>query len=238
MRHVNPPFPQRGALRIRPILRLLILGIFCAALAVVAINAWMIFTAQRRIVHDVAQLPINDVALVLGTAPKLAGGKFKNPFFENRMDAAAELYHAGKARHILVSGDNRRKNYDEPTAMRDALMARGLPASALTLDYAGFRTLDSLARAKVVFQLTRLTIVTDEFHQPRALFLAQSSGLDAVGFPSRAVPFQWAKKTLVRELGSRVKAWLDVYILRTGPRFYGPALPITVTSPPVPSRSP
>jgi len=212
------------------VLRWLLLGALALCLLTGAINLWIVFTARSNIIRDIGQLPANDVALVLGTAPRLGNGRWKNPFFENRIDAAAELYHAGKVRHLLVSGDNRRKNYDEPTAMRSALLTRGVPASAITLDYAGFRTLDSLARAKAVFQLSRLTIVTDGFHQPRALFLARAAGLNAVGYPSHAVPLKSAKKTRAREIGSRVKAWLDVYILRTQPRFYGPAVPITVTS--------
>jgi SanA protein len=213
---------------------LAILGVVLVSFFVGGINVWIIRTARPSIVRDITRLPPNEVALVLGTAPTLGRGRWKNPFFENRLDAAAQLYQTGKVRHLLVSGDNRRKNYDEPTAMRDALIARGVPTSAITLDYAGFRTLDSLARAKSVFQLQRLTIVTDSFHQPRALFLARASGLDAVGFPCRAVPWKWAKKTLAREVGSRVKAWLDVYLLRTQPRFYGPPLPITVTPATVP----
>jgi SanA protein len=159
------------------------------------------------------------VALVLGTAPM--GRRWKNPFFEGRMDAAAKLYGDGKVRHLLVSGDNHRKGYDEPTAMRDALVARGGPEEASTLDYAGFRTLDSVARARRVFGLQRATIVTDRFHQPRSIFLAKAHGLQAVGYCSRDVPFKWAKKTLAREVVSRVKACLDIYVLRTKPRFYG-----------------
>lgn len=158
------------------------------------------------------------------------GKRWKNPFFEGRMDAAAELYQRGKVLHLLVSGDNRRKDYDEPTAMRAALVERGVPASAITLDYAGFRTLDSVARAKHVFGLQKTTIVTDAFHQPRALFLARAYGLDATGYCSADVPFRWAKKTLLREVGSRVKACLDIYVLRTKPRFFGPREEIQVAS--------
>jgi SanA protein len=216
--------------RVRRALFVFVLSALALAVVVAAINLWMVRSAHSQIVTDLAQLPANDVALVLGTAPKLGRGRWKNPFFENRMDAAAQLYHAGKARHLLASGDNRHRNYDEPSAMRDALLARGVPSSAITLDYAGFRTLDSLARARAVFQLQRLTVVTDGFHQPRALFLARAAGLDAIGYPSHAVPFKWAKKTLAREIGSRVKAWLDVFVLRTEPRFYGPAVPIKVTA--------
>ena len=191
-------------------------------------NWWLPRTTRPHIIRDRAQLPNNDVGLVLGTSPRLSQGS-PNPFFEGRMTTAAELYRAGKVRHLLVSGDNGRKTYDEPTAMRDALIKRGVPAEAIALDYAGFRTLDSMARAKAVFGLQRFTIVTDGFHQPRAVFLARSLGLDAVGFPSQHVPFRWSKKTRSREIGSRVKACLDVYVLYTQPKFYGPPVTIRIT---------
>lgn len=196
------------------------------ALGVVAVaNWWITRTTREHIVTNRTALPANDVALVLGTSPKLGNGG-TNPFFEGRMTTAAEIYRAGKVRHLLVSGDNGRKTYDEPTAMRDALIARGVPSKAITLDYAGFRTLDSMARAKAVFGLRRFTIVTDDFHQPRAVFLACSLGLDVVGFPSQHVPYRWSKKARSREVASRVKACLDVYVLHTQPKFYGP--PVTI----------
>ena len=146
------------------------------------------------------------------------------------MDAAARLFREGKVKHLLVSGDNRRSDYDEPTDMQAALVARGVPESAITLDYAGFRTLDSMARAKRVFGLNRVTIVTDDFHLARAVFLARAHGLEAVGFSSAAVPFKWSKKTRVREVAARVQAWLDIYVLATKPRFYGPPVEIRVAA--------
>ena len=113
--------------------------------------------------------------------------------------------------------------------MRDALVARGVPASAITMDCAGFRTLDSMARAKVVFGLQRFTIITDDFHEARAVFLARSLGLDVVGFPSERVRYWWSKKVRTRELASRTVACLDIYILHTRPKFYGPAQTMQIT---------
>ena len=113
--------------------------------------------------------------------------------------------------------------------MRDALLEHGVPASALTLDYAGFRTLDSFARAKKVFGVDRLTIVTDDFHLPRAILLARHFGLDAVGYSSEAVPLKWSMKTRLREIVARGKALLDLYLLRTEPRFLGPRVTIPIS---------
>jgi SanA protein len=214
--------------RARLAVKLLGLGAVLAAVGGSAIN-WMIMRqAAGRTFSDAATAPENDVALVLGTAPTVGEGRWKNPFFENRMDTAAKLFRAGKVRHLLVSGDNGRREYDEPTAMRSALVARGIPASAITLDFAGFRTLDSVVRARAVFGQTKLTIVTDDFHLPRALFLAKAAGLDAVGVVSQRVPNQWSRKTRAREIAARIAAWLDVSLLHTKPKFFGPKVPIEI----------
>lgn len=200
----------------------LALLILCAtgAGALAVANWWVLRSTHGRISRKVENVKAHEVGLVLGTSPKLKGG-WKNPFFESRMDAAAELYRAGKIRHILVSGDNGTKEYDEPTAMRKALESRGVPAKAVTLDFAGFRTLDSVERAHRIFGLKRAVIITDDFHLPRALFLARAKGLVAVGYCSEPVPWKWSKKTRAREVVSRVKACLDIYLLRTKPRFGG-----------------
>ena len=134
-------------------------------IVVAAANFWVIQQTRRWIIADSTALPDNDVALVLGSS-RYVGAHYRNPFFEGRMDTAARLYHKGKVRHLLVSGDNGRVGYDEPTWMRDALIERGVPSSAITLDYAGFRTWDSMIRAQAVFGQRRFTIVTDDFHQP------------------------------------------------------------------------
>ncbi len=215
--------------------RLVWLGFFLtvfAASTVAAANWWVLRSSRNAIVTDLARLPVNDVGLVLGTSRYNADGSDTNPFFLGRMNTVAHLYHEGKIRQILVSGDNDRRGYDEPTWMRDALVARGVPASAITLDDAGFRTLDSMARAKAVFGLERFTIITDDFHQARSIFLAHSLGLDVVGFPSERVPYWRSKKVRTRELASRTVACLDVYILHTRPKFYGPPQKIqTATAP-------
>jgi len=205
-------------------LRWALIGGGLAAAGVIAANWWMLARARPKTVRNVEALDANEVGIVLGTSPRI--GAWSNQFFENRMDAAAKLYHAGRVRHLLVSGDNRKRGYDEPTAMREALVRRGVPASAVTLDYAGFRTLDTMARARAVFGLRKATVITDDFHQPRALFLAEAFGVEAVGYPSAHVPFRSSKKTLAREVASRVWACLDVNVLRTRPKFTGPPVKI------------
>ena len=226
----NPAILRRPFIKKRRIALAAALLILALSAALLLANWWVLRQSAARLITDIAMLPANDVAIVLGSSKTIEGGRYRNPFFERRMNTAAQLYHAGKVRHLLVSGDNSRKSYDEPTWMRDALIARGVPASAITLDCAGFRTLDTMARARAVFGLTKATIVTDDFHEPRALFLASAHGLDAVGFPSEHVPEAWSKTTRLREVGSRVKACLDVYVLRKKPKFYGPPVAIDLAA--------
>jgi SanA protein len=208
----------------------LVLSAFLGLGLIVGANWWVLHSTRNAIITDSTRLPVNDVALVLGTSRYNGDGVSANPFFLGRMDAAARLYHEGKARHLLVSGDNGHAGYDEPTWMRDALIERGVPASAITLDYAGFRTLDSMARAKAVFGLRRFTIVTDDFHIARAVFLARSFDLDVLGFPSEPVAYWWSKKARTRELASRTVAFLEVCLHHTKPRYYGPSVKIEIAS--------
>lgn len=200
--------------------------------AVVLGNVWIELRSRGRVYETLEHVPPTHVGLVLGTSAQLRSGH-ANPFFTGRIDAAAELYRAGKVRHLLLSGDNRTARYDEPTSMREALLARGVPEAATTLDYAGFRTLDSFARAKKVFGVSRVTIVTDDFHAARSVLLARHFGIDAQAYSSKPIRLRWSTKTRVREIGARLKALLDLYVLRTKPRFLGPpvALPVETSLP-------
>lgn len=207
------PLPRRSRRRFRGIA-------LAAAFAFVSGNLWIELRARGRVFVNVQDVPPNEVALVLGTARQLKGG-YENPFFAGRIAAAAELYRAGKVHHLLLSGDNGSVSNDEPADMRRALEEQGVPASATTLDDAGFRTLDSFARARKVFGLNRLTIVTDDFHASRSLLLARHFGIDAQVFCSKPVPVKWSMKTRLREIGARSKALLDLYVLHTPPHFLG-----------------
>ena len=183
-------------------------------------NVWIPFVARHSLYHQISSIPCREVGLVLGASPML-GPNHPNYFFRYRIDAAAKLYHAGKVRHLIVSGDNHSTEYDEPTAMRDALIRKGVPASAISLDYAGFRTLDSIVRAKKIFGQDRLVIISQAFHNERALYIAQQFGIDAIGWNARDIAYHKAPKTYLREYPARLKAWLDITILRTQPRFLG-----------------
>lgn len=196
-------------------LRRFLVGLFrlawlCAVMIGIA-NWSVISVGNRRLIAEESLLPKGATGLVLGTAPRLPRGGGANPFFEGRMETAARLYHAGYVVKLVVSGDNRSPDYNEPAAMKDALLQRGVPETAITLDAGGFRTLESVLRARAVFQLARPILITDDFHLPRALFLATATKLDAVGFASVPVGWRQSYRTRVREWFSRVLAVKEVY---------------------------
>lgn len=180
-------------------------------------------TSQGRVFLDAAKTPARPVGLVLGTSPRFRGGP--NPFFERRLDAAAALYRARKVRCLLVSGDHGTRYYNEVEAMRRGLVRRGVPNERIALDHAGFRTLDSLVRAKKVFHIEAAVVVTDGFHLPRALYLARQNGIDAVGLSSVPVSTRIAPWPATREIAARALMMVDVLTGRQ-PRLLGPRIPL------------
>lgn len=173
-----------------------------------------------KLFDKIEDLPSCDVALVLGTSPTLKNGTV-NPYFKYRIDKALELYKSGKVKHFILSGDNSRVEYDEPEAMKQALVAKGVPESAISLDYAGFRTFDSMIRAKEIFGQQKFIVVSQAFHNARAIYLAQQFGLEVYGANAEDVPTNSTYFGLVREYLARTKAILDVKVLDTEPKFLG-----------------
>ncbi len=179
--------------------------------------------ASDRIFDTAEDVPKNRVCLLLGTSKSSSLGP--NPYFHNRIDATANLYKAGKVERILVTGDNGTKRYNEPTDMRDALIKKGVPKDDIVLDFAGFRTLDSVVRSKEVFGQDRITIVSQRFHNERALYIAKWKGIDAVAYNAADVTSKRAWKVLLRERFARVKMFIDL-IIGTEPKFLGKKEPI------------
>ena len=226
---------QRGKIRrwikahrTRLVLALLIVSVAVGGLLAITDRACQ-HAAAGRIFRSVETVPQSEVGLVLGTAKTTRRGS-TNLHFTQRIEAAAALYRAGKVRHLLVSGDNHVAGYDEPSDMRDALVAAGVPTNAITCDYAGFRTLDSVARAQSVFGLTRCTIVSEEFHCPRAVWIARRQGLDAVAFAAPDLGVRWSARVKARECLARAWCAVDLYVWHRGPKFPGPREPIVLTS--------
>ncbi len=188
---------------------------------VVTSNLWIVQSTTDRVFANAADLPDHRVALVLGTSNKTVRGDV-NPYFAKRMETAAELYKQGKIDHLILSGDNwSSKYYNEPQAMRIALVKLGVPTAAITLDYAGLRTLDSVVRCKEIFGQSRITIITQPFHSYRALFISHYYGIDAVAMVAGEPDVPYSFNVRLREYFARTKAVLDLYILKTSPRFMG-----------------
>lgn len=184
-------------------------------------NDAMAQEASSFIYEDVNKIPKKQAVLLLGTTKYVASGR-PNYFYKYRIDATVKLFEAGKVKAILVSGDNGTKSYDEATDMHDDLVKRGIPSRYITLDYAGFRTLDSIVRAKAIFDLEDYIIVSQRFHLERAIYLAHAKGQKVVGFVAKDFKNTlWAKKMEHRELLARAKAFLDIHLLGTEPKFYG-----------------
>ena len=196
-----------------------------SAIAVYAVSSGRVFDSA-----SINAVPRQRAAVVMGCVPKLRGG-WDNPYFTARIEAAAELWRAGKVEALIVSGDNHVEWYDEPSEMKAALVAEGVPEDRVVCDYAGFRTLDSVVRARTIFGLDSFLVVSQDFHVRRAIFLGRCKGLDVRGYAARGVPFgRLSSRTIVREPLARVAAVLDVLLGRR-PRFGGPRVALPQTAP-------
>ena len=176
---------------------------------------------DSRIFDNTEEIPYNRVGLLLGTNPTLKNGK-QNYYFKYRIEACVRLYKEKKISKIIVSGDNHIKEYDEPEYMKQALMAHGIPEKDIVLDYAGFRTLDSVIRAKEVFGQEKITIISQNFHNERAVYLALANGIDAVALNAKEFKNSHAylKTGFLRESLARVKMFLDIWTGKQ-PKFLG-----------------
>ena len=175
--------------------------------------------AKGRLYDTVSAVPHYHTALVLGTSPIGRNGG-PNLYFLSRIDATAKLYEAGKIDRILVSGDNRKVEYNEPEEMKKALVDKGIPEEVIFLDYAGFRTFDSVVRAKEVFGQSEFIVVSQRFHNERAVFIAGKKGIKAAGFNAADVRASYGFITHVREWGARCKVFIDLMFGKK-PHFLG-----------------
>ena len=182
-------------------------------------NAIIESAATDKTFSQINGIPKNKVGIILGTARHLIEGG-TNPFYTNRIQAAIDLYNSGKIEFVLVSGDNETVYYNEPEAMKKDLIAGGIPEDRIFLDFAGFRTLDSMVRAKEVFGLSEVTVISQEFHNERAIYLARRHGLKAIGYNATDIKGNHGLKVHLREYFARVKVFVDI-LLQTQPRSLG-----------------
>ncbi|CAA6827269.1 MAG: SanA protein [uncultured Aureispira sp.] len=210
----------------KKMLKYILLGGLGGVFVIIGANLFILTSVGSKVYTDIQNVDYSDVALVLGTSSSV-NGRTENPFFTHRISAAAELFFQGKVKHILVSGDNSSMHYNEPRDMRHALIKLGVPDSCITMDFAGLRTLDSVVRSHKIFQQKRITIVSQEFHNYRALFIAKHCGIEAVAY-NAAYPTEASMKTIFREYLARPKALLDLYLFDTQPKFLGDKINIRV----------
>ncbi|MEQ8626017.1 MAG: ElyC/SanA/YdcF family protein [Ekhidna sp.] len=209
--------------------KLLRLGIWTSItlfLFVLGTNIWVV-QSTKNLIYDPLRVPKNEVALVLGTSKRTSEGK-PNRFFMERMETAASLHLDSKIKHILVSGDNRTRYYNEPRDMLQALGDLNIPEEDVSLDFAGLRTLDSVIRCKEVFGQNEVTIVTQEFHCYRSLFIARYFDMDAVAV-SADDGGPVGNTLALREVLARTIAVLDLYVLQRKPKYLGEKVTLPIT---------
>jgi len=200
---------------------LLFWPVLAVAAVVMGCNLWVVLSTRGRVYQSVESIGSMPVGLVLGTTRKI-GPDQANPHFDNRLAAAAALYHAGKVRHLLVSGHREVSGYyDEPRDMTARLVELGVPSASITPDQSGTRTLDSIIRAKKIYGVERLTVISDDFHVNRAIFIADREGVEAIASRGDSVDLQQSLRARTREYFARVKAVIDLYLLDTQPGALG-----------------
>lgn len=181
--------------------------------------------ATKGLVYEtVDSIPAQKAALVLGAAKNM--GNLPNLYFTYRIQAAKELYDAGKVKVFVVSGDNSRKDYNEADDMRSALIDAGVPGNIIYCDYAGLRTLDSVVRMNEIFGQDSFIVVSQKFHNERAVFLARHYGLTAYGYNAKDLPLNRSSyRTKIREFFARVKVFIDI-AMGKGPKYLGEKIEI------------
>ncbi len=208
----------------RKLFKFLLWALTLLVLFVFAVDAYVSRSVKKQLHDQVATVGYNKVGLVLGTSKYVGTGRV-NLYYKYRINAAVQLYKSRKIDYIIVSGDNRQTNYNEPKTMMQDLVQAGVPRERIFLDYAGFRTLDSVVRCKAIFKTTDVTIISQKFHNERAVFIANKKGLNASAFNAKDPPIEIGLKVLIREKLARVKMVLDL-IVNKQPKFYGPPVEI------------
>lgn len=197
--------------------------VFCVGFILVS-NYQIEKTTENLTFNSIDTISKNRVGIVLGTSKYLNNGNV-NLYYKYRLQAAYELYSKQKIEFILISGDNSTKEYDEPSTFKNDLIDLGVPESKIYLDYAGFRTLDSMVRAKEIFGLHKFTVISQKFHNQRAVYLAKQFDINAIGYNAKNVSSRYGFKTNLREKLARVKVFIDV-LLNVQPKFLGETIEI------------
>lgn len=211
-------------LKFKKIILYIVLSILLMIGLILLANLMIVKNAQGKTYDKVENIPPHKVGLVLGTAKKLQNGTI-NLYFKYRIKAVVELYQHHKIDYVLVSGDNGSIHYDEPNDFLEALIKRGIPEDKIYLDFAGFRTLDSVVSAKEVFGQDSIIVISQKFHNERAIYLAEHYDINAIGFNAQDIHGRYGLKVKLREYLARVKVFLDI-IFNIQPKFLGKEITI------------
>jgi SanA protein len=204
----------------RRLILFVLVGLVVLGLLVIFICNRIIENASRgKLYSDAASIPYNKTGLLLGTTRHLVNGVI-NPYYQYRINAAVELFRHNKIKYLVISGDNSRAGYNEPEDMRRDLIRAGVDSTKLFLDYAGLRTFDSMVRLREIFGQDSVTIISQPFHNERALYIASKENITAIGFNARDVNARAGFKTQLREKLARVKVFID-YLTAKKPKFLG-----------------
>ncbi len=206
-------------MRRKTITRICLLGLALFLLVTYLANRKIEKESEQYIYSDINKVKFEKTGLLLGTGKLLRNGS-RNEYFFNRIEAARQLYENKKIKYIIISGDNSRVGYDEPSDMKNELVALGIPDSVIFLDYAGFRTFDSVIRAKEIFGQESFIVISQEFHNERAVFIARQNAIRAYGYNAKAVNAYSGFKTNLREFLARDKVFVD-NLIGTTPKFLG-----------------
>lgn len=201
------------------LLKTIVFLIAIIPMAIIFCNSQVEKSAIGKLFSSIDSLPYNKVGLLLGTSKYNANGG-NNLYFDYRVKAAVSLIKAGKIEYLVVSGDNGRKSYNEPEMMRQDLMNAGVDSSVIFFDYAGFRTFDSIVRIKKIFGQHAVTIISQQFHNERAIFIASKESINAIAYNAQDVGKHFGYKVQLREKLARVKVYLD-YLFGNSPKFLG-----------------
>ena len=181
-------------------------------------------SATNKLYFDTKSIPFNKVGILLGTSKYLSNGSV-NPYYSYRIEAALALIKSGKIKYIIASGDNSRAEYDEPTQMKIDLISGGVDSSLIYLDYAGFRTFDSMVRLKEIFGQDSVTVISQAFHNERAIYIGEREGIATIGYNAHDLPKNSDIRETIREKLARVKVFLD-YLSGKRPKYLGPKVTI------------
>ena len=204
---------------------LLLLGFFVITIiSVLSIDYYISTQTSEKIYTQVNKIPQHKVGLLLGTSKYLSSGHI-NLYYKYRIEAATKLYRSGKIKFILISGDNGSKSYNEPELMKQDLVKNNIPEANIFLDYAGFRTLDSVLRAQKIFGQNTFTVISQEFHNERALYLAHHFNIEAIAYNAKDVKLNYGFKTQLREKLARCKMMLDL-LFKVEPKYLGDPIKI------------